>query len=182
MIEERRSQRGLLVLAAMVATTVAVIGFTRDADPYDSRSLRHDHPSLFGAPPPCSPDGQSVRRATRLERQGHFFAERYPYDPRDGVQAVLRFQEAHSCYQDSGLLEPARRTRQLASGLMARINVDYASSRLVLESALVTEKWSVALSELSRLLRLTEHIGDHAYVEHLGSIVGRVSIHASDDR
>jgi hypothetical protein len=63
---------------------------------------------------------------------------------------------------------------------MVRINTDYASSRLVLETALGSENWSVALSEVRRLLGLTEHMRGHVYVEHLWSIVGRVTIRAND--
>ncbi len=180
MMERLRSKRSLVALGALVAFALAFIALTRDAERSTSRTPTHDHPSLFGAPPSCSRKSQPVRRATRAEQHGYLYAERYPYDPRDGIQAVLRFQEAQSCYQDSGRSQDATRVGQLASNLMVRINTDYASSRLVLETALGSENWSVALSEVRRLLGLTEHMRGHAYVEHLWSIVGRVTIRAND--
>jgi predicted component of type VI protein secretion system len=95
-------------------------------------------------------------------------------------ETVLRlFQEAQSCYEDAKLLEHARRAAELAADLIERINTDYASSRLVLENALSSEKWVGALNEIHLLLRLTEHVSDHAYVDYLSSIVGKVTIRAN---
>jgi hypothetical protein len=141
-----------------------------------------DYPLLFGVPPQCSAARQALTRAKKAEEHAHFRAERYPYDPRDGVHAVHKFREAQSCYRASGLPEHASRAGQLASDLIARINVDYASSRLVLENALDSKEWALALSEIHRLLRLTEHVADHAYVAHLWSIVGKVTVHANAAR
>ena len=138
-----------------------------------------DHPALFGTAKRCLSSPKALPRATRAEEHAYFYAERYPYDPSDGIAAVHRFQEAESCYRAAGLADRARMVEQRASGRIARIEVDYASSRLVLQNALESEDWALALSEIHRLLRLTEHVGDHAYVTHLWSIVGKVSIRAN---
>jgi hypothetical protein len=119
-------------------------------------------------------------RGFRAERQGHLRAERYPYDPRDGVRAVALFQQAYSCYRAAGLDADADRALSLATVLMTRINVDYASSRLALDDALVREQWNVAAEEVRRLLGLTGHLPGHAYVEGLSSLAGKVSTRVDD--
>ena len=59
------------------------------------------------------------------------------------------------------------------------MNTDYAAARLNLLNALERERWSVALTEIRRLLLLTDHVGRHEYVEWLREIIGRVSVKAS---
>jgi hypothetical protein len=102
-------------------------------------------------------------------------SERYPYDPRDGVRAVQRFREAQSCYEASGMNEGARRTARRASTLATRIAVDYASSRLALDSAMAAGRWSAAHYELQKLLRLTDHRRGHPFAEHLRKVAGKVA-------
>jgi hypothetical protein len=53
---------------------------------------------------------------------------------------------------------------------------------LNLLNALEQERWSAALSEIRRLLRLTDHIGRHEYVEWLKKIIGTVAAKASTDQ
>lgn len=172
-------KRVLLALATVVVVSAAVFGLTRSYDGSSPHRPVYEYPALFTAPPPCFHGARPAPRAASVERQGHFHAERYPYDPRDGIEAVIRFQEAQSCYEDAKLLEHARRAAERAADLIERINTDYASSRLVLENALASEKWVVALNEIHLLLRLTEHVRDHVYVDYLSSIVGKVTIRAN---
>jgi hypothetical protein len=63
--------------------------------------------------------------------------------------------------------------------LTTRVNTDYAAARLNLLNALEQERWSAALSEIRRLLLLTDHIGRHEYVEWLRKNIGRVAAKAS---
>lgn len=172
----------LSIVALVAAAACALAGLSFVREEVDATSPAHGHPTLFGPPPSCSREVEPARRASRAEQLGRFHAERYPYDPRDGIQAVLLFQEARSCYQQSRLREHASRVERLASNLMARIDVDYASSRLVLDGALAAEKWRLALAEIEQLLRLTEHVGGHAYVEYLLSNLGKVTVRAHDAR
>jgi hypothetical protein len=180
MTDRSRWKSSLSILAVVLTSAGAMVGLSLARESSGPRRPAYGHPELFGAAPPCSRDVQADRRARRAEQHGRFHAERYPYDPRDGIRAVLLFQEARSCYQQAGLADHARRAEQLASGLMVRIDVDYASSRLVLDGALAAERWPVALAELERLLRLTEHVNGHAYVEYLLSKLGKVTIRAYD--
>lgn len=137
--------------------------------------------TLFDAFVECPKNLPARRAAERAELQGVLLSERYPYDPRDGVLAVRRFREAQSCYVASGVDdESVRRTAHLASTLAARIEADYASSRLALESALAAEKWSVAHAELFKLLRLTQHRRGHPFAEQLRKVAGKVTLRAND--
>ncbi|MGB5522971.1 MAG: hypothetical protein WBM96_10420, partial [Polyangiales bacterium] len=60
-----------------------------------------------------------------------------------------------------------------------RVNTDYAAARLNLVTALDQSRWSDALSEIHRLLLLTEHVRRHGYVEWLNEIVGKIAARAS---
>ena len=182
MMQLKHPKRGFVALVSIAAIAAGTIAVTWAEQRTDAQRSVTDHPSLFSAPPGCSSPAQSLARAKKAEEHAYFHTERYPYDPQDGIDAVGEFQEAESCYRASGLPEDATRVGRIASNLMARINVDYASSRLVLENALDAEHWALALSEIHRLLRLTEHVRDHAYVAHLSSIVGKVTIRANAAR
>jgi hypothetical protein len=170
----------LSILTVVLASAGALVGLSLARENTDAKKPTYGYPELFGPAPSCTRALQADRRAGRAEQHGQFHAERYPYDPRDGIRAVLLFQEARSCYQQAGLPDHARRAEHLASDLMARIDVDYASSRLVLDGALAAERWPVVLAELERLLRLTEHVKGHAYVEYLLSKLGKATIRAYD--
>jgi hypothetical protein len=173
------SPRRLLSWLGVVVVAGAVVWLTlRDTSAEDRKATHPVHPPLFGAPPKCSTDIHTFRHAARLEQHGHLYAERYPYDPRDGIRAVRRFQEAQSCYSLSGREDDAKRVARHAFELMTRLDMDYASARLVLETALATQRWSVAHAELGRLLRLTEHLSGHDYVDWLERLVGKVAVRA----
>jgi hypothetical protein len=182
MMRSGRVKPWAFALAAVVALAAALMVLMWEEQRTVAQSPGTEHPALFDASKRCLSSPQALPRATKAEEHAYFYAERYPYDPRDGIAAVHRFQEAQSCYRAAGLADRARMAGQRASELIARINVDYASSRLVLENALDSKRWALALSEIHRLLRLTEHVGDHAYVTHLWSIVGKVSIRANATR
>ncbi len=180
--------RRLIVLGTLVAVAplIAVaLGRYLRSHTSEVRSVGRrapEFPRLFERYGQCPHDALSLRAASRAEFQAMFLSDRYPYDPRDGVRAVERFREAQSCYEASGADEEARRTASLASALAARIELDYASSRLALETAIATEKWSVAHHELQKLLRLTEHRRGHPFTEHLRSVAGKVAIRAGNSR
>ena len=170
------SPRVLLGLSGAVAALAAVVWLAVGGSLADSATaMRPSHPRLFDTIPKCTTNALTLRRARRLEQQGYLRAERYPYDARDGIRAVLRLLEAQSCYRTVGKEEEANRISRRASELTARLDVDYASARLVLDTALAAENWSVAHVELSRLLALTEHLNGHAYVEWLKAVAGRIA-------
>jgi len=172
----------LLALGTLVAIGSRLFSTSFASEGRSSEGRAPDFPALFEPARACPHDAFAGRAAARAEFQGILLAERYPYDPRDGVRAVHRFQEAQSCYEASGVQDGARRTGRLATRLATRIEIDYASSRLALESAMAADKWSVAQGELLKLLRLTEHRRGHPFVEYLIRVAGKVAIRASTVR
>lgn len=182
MMWSARVKRWIFPLAAVMAIAVGLIVLLSEGPRTVAQRSGTDYPGLFKTPLRCPSSTGTLSRATKAEEHAHFYAERYPYDPRDGIVAVRKFREAQSCYRAAGLGDRARRAGERASELIAQINVDYASSRLVVERAIDSEHWALALSEIHRLLRLTEHVREHPYVTHLRSLVGKVSIRANTRR
>lgn len=167
----------LLGASVIVGSLVAWRELVRDGNQGPGPGNRV-HPALFQPERQC-PDGSgTLAQALRLERHGHFHAERYPYDAKDGVRAVHRFQEAASCHRARGSEPAADRAQRLASQLTERIDVDYASARLVLMNALEKEQWSLAHAEVRRLRALTAHLASDRYVDWLREISGKVAVHA----
>ena len=136
------------------------------------------HPKLFVDEASCPAQGNAFANGRRAEELARLRTDRYAYDPRDGVRAVRRYLEAESCYRAAGDEVGVRRARRAGAALAARVNTDYAAARLNLLNALERERWSVALTEIRRLLLLTDHIGRHEYVEWLSEIIGRVTVKA----
>jgi len=138
-----------------------------------------DYPELFVESVTCPRRGSVLASGRRSEELARLRSDRYAYDPRDGVRAVHRYQEAESCYRAEGDELGARRVRRAMAALSTRVNTDYAAARLNLLNALEQERWSAAFSEIRRLLLLTDHIGRDEYVEWLRKNIGRVAAKAS---
>jgi hypothetical protein len=136
------------------------------------------HPMIFHEGASCAVSRGLELRARRTERQARLYMERYPYDPLDGVRAVHRLREAEHCYRSGSLPHAAERVARMAAKFQGRVETDYASSRLVLRSALQNERWGVAYTEAKRLLRLTAGARDHAYVRWLTEVAGKAAVHA----
>lgn len=168
---------GLLGAFVLVGSLVVWRGFVSNED-RSGGSVHRPHPPLFQPERRCPDSNGTFGQASRLEQQAHFHAERYPYDAKDGIRAVHRFQEAASCYRAGGSNPAAERARQSASQLIERIEVDYASARLVLTNALEKQQWSVAHAEVRRLRALTAHLASDGYVDWLRGISGKVAVHA----
>ena len=179
----RVAQGGVLVVTgALIAIGVWRLSFPGAGDRRSSAAPVVEVPELFGRPGGCPHGDFAARAAARAESQAILLSERYPYDARDGVRAVVRFQEAQSCYEASGATKDAGRAARRAATLAERIRVDYASSRLALETAIVAENWSVAYEELHKLLGLTAHLGEHPFADHLKRIAGRLTNRATAAR
>lgn len=138
-----------------------------------------DYPDLFVEPVACPHRRDVLSNGRRSEELARLRADRYEYDPQDGVRAVHRYLEAESCYRAEGYVRGAQRVHRAMVALTIRVNTDYAAARLNLLNALERERWAAALSEIRRLLLLTDHIGRHEYVEWLRKNIGRVAAKAS---
>lgn len=170
---------GVVGLFAACALLALAAGFRGRAAPSDKQQTLHDYPELFVDVAVCPTHVEPLPNGRRLEELGLLRADRYPYNERDGVRAVQRYREALSCYRAAGSQRDAARVSRLLTALSARVNTDYAAARLNLVTALDQSRWSDALSEIHRLLLLTEHVRRHGYVEWLNEIVGKIAARAS---
>ncbi len=138
-----------------------------------------DFPDLFEGANVCPRPLDALAAARELEERARMRADRYAYDPRDGVDAVLGYREAEACYRTVRARHSVTRTGSAAAALIHRVNADYAAARLNLANALVREDWKTALGELNRLLLFTEDVRNHDYVDWLEKSVGRVAARAA---
>ncbi len=175
-----QARRNALLALLLAGALLALIAWLRD-DAAAGVNQRNpaEYPELFAGAQACPPRGDALANGRRSEELGLLRADRYAYNPRDGVRAVQRFQQAEACYRADGSEGDAARVARSIAALSARVNTDYAAARLNLVNALEQDRWSVALSEVHRLLLLTEHLRRHEYVEWLDKIIGKISARAS---
>lgn len=172
-------RESFIVLLVVFALVALASWLSRRTAPRSPGRPVNAYPELFGEAVPCPGQAGVLEHGRRSEQLARLRADRYAYDPRDGIRAVQRYREAEACYRIAGTENGVHRARRAAAALTARVNSDYAAARLNLVNALEQERWSDALSEIRRLLLLTDHVGRHEYVEWLERIVGRVVSKAS---
>lgn len=175
-----RSWQMALIASLLVAALVAVVAL-QPTPPVLNRfaSDTASFPNLFRDNAVCPDSSHALEAGRNLEELARRRANRYAYDPGDGVRAVQRYKEAEACYRDAAAHHSTARARTAGADLSAGVSTDYAAARLNLANALEQRLWPVALAEIRRLLLLTEHLGRHEYVEWLKRIVGPVTARAS---
>lgn len=129
-------------------------------------------PTLFEPARQCPRTSRARELGRELESRGRLRADRYPYDPRDGIAALRHYQEASSCYRFSGSRSDVARVESAALTLATRVQTDYAAARMNLMRALETKRWAAARAEVRQLLLFTEHLEERDYVEWLESTMG----------
>ena len=170
-----------LLAAAVVGVGFLLWSFTKEPPTQQIDSGRQrSYPQLFSEAPGCPANGESIANAERAEHIAHSKGDRYLYDPRDGVSAVLRFREAAACYGNAERVTEASRMEAAADTLAARVDADYAAARLNLANTIDQKLWADASRETRRLLLLTDHLGEHEYVEWLKKINRQVSAKAAE--
>jgi hypothetical protein len=169
----------LTVLLVSAALLVLAVWLRGRAVPSAGKRAVDQHPELFVEELACPRLGGVLENGRRSEELALLRSDRYAYDPRDGVRAVQRYQEAEACYGAAGATSDVIRVRRSITSLTARVNTDYAAARLNLVNALEQDRWSDALREIHRLLLLTDHLRRHEYVEWLEKIIGKVAARAS---
>lgn len=172
--------------SGIFAFAILVFGFVgwshsqpRAATKIDSGRARA-HPLLFEGASRCPSGGDARRSAAQSAYVAHSRADRYAYDARDGIRAVVRFEQAADCYETAGEAVVAAEMRARALGLREAIDTDYATERLRLMNAIDQRAWSDALHATERLILLTQHLEEHDYVQWLKRL--RRQISAEDRR
>jgi hypothetical protein len=170
---------GLLLVFTGFALIAIASWFGDRAAPTAANQPPDDYPALFVDSRDCPQRGDIFENGRRLEELARVRADRYAYDERDGVRAVEHYQEAEACYRAAGAADRGQRVRRDRTVLTARVNTDYAAARLNLVNALEQKRWPAALSEIHRLLLLTQHLAGDEYVEWLKKIIGSVAAEAT---
>ena len=173
---EKRNVR--VVVAVLVASILSLAFVWATRAKVERARVHRAHPALFSDSYSCASRPNADARARRFERYARLYLERYPYDPADGVRAVLYLRRAASCYSSAGNENDALRATARALSLSSAIETDYASARLALEKTLASENWSSALPEAYRLLRLTHHLSPSPYVTWLETTIGKAAARA----
>lgn len=114
-------------------------------------------------------------RAERDEQAASAKIQRYPFAPRDGVQAVRLLAHARACYAASGDGDGAARTEARESRLRTTIVRDYDGARFRLARAIRDENWRGAADEARALLSLLSG-RDGPYVDWLTSLERRLRL------
>ena len=180
MTERRKLSRNVAISALSVCVLIAIaLGFLVPKTPGEGNHPVDDYPELFTDEMLCRHRGDVLVHGRKEEELARLRADRYAYDPGDGIRAVHHYQEAEACYLSTGAKSAASRVHRTRTALIAQVNTDYAAARLNLANALEQERWSAALDEIHRLLLLTKHLRRHPYVEWLNHTMGRVAAEAS---
>ena len=175
---DKRAVRVLVAGLAVSTLSAAYVLASRVEDERDH--VLRAHPALFSASYSCESGPNAYARARRFERYARLYIERYPYDPADGVRAVLFLRRAASCYSRAGSEHDTVRVTARASTLSSQVETDYASARVALEKTLASKNWSSALPEAYRLLRLTQHLSPGPYITWLETTIGKAAARAGE--
>ena len=150
--------KSLLFLAAALAIVSLVLGL-RDGDGGLPRPGAAP-PALFsGDPAECPEKGAAADHLGREARDEAFArAQRYPFDPREGVRAVEELSVARACFAAAGdRAEQASMARE-HQRLRARVDEDYQVHCLRLEKAAQAGRYVEALVESRLLLAYLDHL------------------------
>ena len=167
----REAVVGGFVVVLLLALTMVVVLRSEASLQADSGRSRH-YPELFSVDPACVATADFAKAGARAEAIGRAREDRYPYDPRDGVRAVIGYRRAAACYARAGRDSEARRADEAGERLANRVRTDYASARLTLASAIEAEQWDQAYHKARELRVLLSHIEGHEYVEWIDKTIG----------
>ena len=146
----------------LVALVVVLVGGVFMLMSGDESSLPSSEglepPELFTTAAECPTTGEPSANASSAEYRAHSRGDRMRYDPRDGVQAVMLYDEAAACYRQAGDSEKASEMERYRDEMKETVTAEYAARRLRLHHALQTEDWEQAVIETRALLRLTAFV------------------------
>jgi hypothetical protein len=110
-----------------------------------------EHPALFGVPvKECAARGDREVDAhtSRLLREANLQSERAPFYPRDGVSAVVRYEEAAACLTQVGRAREAKSVTQTANTLRTSLSDQFHVRHVRLERFLSVKKYDAAQREV----------------------------------
>jgi hypothetical protein len=158
--KEEKVSPVLLVAAAIIIPFALYSSFSPNNNAPPSR-MGTEAPALFDDPlaracPATDPalTRQSAEESTRVALSK---AERMPFRMQDGVEAVLYYTQAASCYTAAGDAPSAEQATRRAAGLKNRLEDEYRAHRFRLERALEQARTEDALFEVRMITAMVSH-------------------------
>ncbi|MEM6962817.1 MAG: FHA domain-containing protein [Myxococcota bacterium] len=103
-------------------------------------------------------------RGESMEREAGFREERYPFQPREGVLAVIAWSVAERCFTAAEQEEDQSRAQAAKESMMAKVETDLRGGELRLQRAIELERFDEAVTEADHLGQLVAHLAtDHPY-------------------
>jgi hypothetical protein len=160
----------VLWVGMAVALAIGVTMIMRAKKPASLASRMPEAPALLAAQPPCSDQGAAaLARGVESEQGAIAKAERYAFDPHDGVEAVELYGLSASCYAQAGERAGAQRTGAAEAAWRSKLDGQYQSHRLRLRLALDRGQTTEAYNQ-ARALRALLRGQVSPYVEWLAAI------------
>lgn len=158
--KEEKVSPVLLVAAAIIIPFALYTSFSPNQRATPTR-VGTEAPPLFDTPltracPATDPalTRQSAEESTRVALSK---AERMPFRMQDGIEAVLYYTQAASCYSAAGDAASADQATRRAATLRARLEDEYHAHRFRLRHALEHEQTEDALFEARMVTAMVSH-------------------------
>ncbi|MFW6197532.1 MAG: hypothetical protein ACOC5B_01575 [Myxococcota bacterium] len=167
-----------VIIAALVTLPIAAWMLLRSPNADEAHAGTADAPGLFDGQASCPAEGtdEAQDRAHELWEAAAAKAQRYHYEPSDGVQAVGLYERAVRCLRQAGQPDEAEVVGREAAPLRRRIEIDYRTYRLRLDRALEEERVEDALLATRILGALLGHRADDPYVTWLDQLERRLVV------
>jgi len=167
---EKSGASPVLYVGLAVALVLGGSMIMRAKKPVSLASRMPEAPALLAAQPACSDQGAAaLARGVESEQGAIAKAERYAFDPHDGVEAVELYGLSAACYALAGDQASARRAGAAEATWRNRLDGQYQSHRLRLRLALDRGQTTEAYTQ-ARALRALLRDQTGAYVEWLAAI------------
>ncbi len=147
----------------------------------EARPTSPQAPELFHSVLECRTTSDNAHsRAKELAANAAAKFQRSVFYPRDGVEAVLLFQEAVVCFKLAGDGPQAQATEAEQQRIKQKVSEEYVASRLSLETLLEHGDWKKSLEEVSKLRNLLSG-QDNYYTSWLEKTERYVQMQISED-
>lgn len=158
--KEEKVSPVLLIAAAIIIPFALYSSFSNSSNAPPTR-MGTQAPALFDEPlvRPCTATDPTLNRQSAEEstRVALSKAERMPFRMQDGVESVLYYTQAASCYTAAGDPTSADQATRRAASIKSRLEDEYRAHRFRLERALEQSRTEDALFEVRMIKAMVSH-------------------------
>jgi hypothetical protein len=153
---------GIAVAGLFLAWT-----FMNDSNGAEALGPRMLPPPLFAQKSVCPKDVEPTAHGVYARNAADAKSERYPFDPSDGVKAVLLYREAAACFSAANLPAEAAESLRESEPMQRKVEADYVSLSLDLDLAIAKGDKTRGLETVRALMPLLGHVADAPYAVRL---------------